>query len=107
MTTAGKPQSSQGKRFDNGRARLLVASERLRALEAEFFEALDDVRECRPNQIRSLARLEGLRVQLIAVACRASRLRSTTSPMPVWSSSARRTEPASTRSRPSTILGPD
>ena len=71
MTTAGKPQSSQGKRFDNGRARLLVASERLRALEAEFFEALDDVRECRPNQIRSLARLEGLRVQLIAVACRA------------------------------------
>jgi hypothetical protein len=71
MTTAGKPPSSQGERIDNGRARLLVASQRLRALEAEFFDALDDVCECRPNRIRSLARLEGLRVQLIAVACQA------------------------------------
>jgi hypothetical protein len=72
MTTAGKPPSSQGgERIDGGRARLLVASERLRALEAEFFDALDDVCECRPNRIRSLARLEGLRVQLIAVACQA------------------------------------
>jgi hypothetical protein len=71
MTTAGKPPSPRGGRIDNGRARLLVASERLRALEAEFFDALDDVCECRPNRIRSLARLEGLRVQLIAVACQA------------------------------------